>query len=132
MKTTTIYARHSYNRTGWRVEVGKRYALNATGRWVDFFLPCGPAGYASPPWLFYFPLLEPYRRVPEGNWFALIGFIDSGSPADEQPPFIIGTGLEDWRPERAGELVCYANDLPTMYWNNFGSVTLEMRELSSG
>jgi len=30
---------------------------------------------------------------------------------------------------RAGELVCYANDLPFLYWNNFGPVTLKLREL---
>jgi hypothetical protein len=129
VRTQTIYAGHYSNRTGWRVDPGKRYALKATGQWIDFFIPCGPAGYASPPWLFYMALLEPYRRVPAANWFALIGFIDSGKRSAEQHPFIIGAGLRDWRPARAGEVVCYANDLPWLYWNNFGSVTLEIRQL---
>jgi len=129
VKTQAIYARHYYNRTGWRVEPGKRYALKATGQWIDLFIPSGPAGYASPSLLFYMSLLEPYRRVPEANWFALIGLIDSGNCSAEQHPVIIGEGLHHWRPARAGELVCYANDLPWLYWNNFGSVTLEIREL---
>ena len=129
-KTQAIYARHYYNRTGWRVEPGKRYALKATGQWIDLFIPCGPAGYATPPLLFYMSVLEPYRRVPDANWFALIGFIDSGKRSTaERHPVIIGEGLHNWRPGRAGELVCYANDLPWLYWNNFGSVTLEIREL---
>lgn len=129
-KITKIYARRRYNRTGWNVTPGKRYALRATGRWKDFFISCGPAGYASPPWLVYLSLLERYRRVPAGDWFTLIGFIDSGDADDEQQAFVIGAGLGKWSPERVGELVCYANDLPGMYWNNIGLVTLELRELS--
>lgn len=127
IKTTTVHAREPYNRTGWRVEPGRRYALNATGGWWDLIIPCGPAGYPSP--LFYFRWLENKRRAPEYDWFELIGFVDSGDPADGQRYFRIGKGLSLWTPDRVGELVCYANDLPFLYWNNFGSVTLELREL---
>jgi hypothetical protein len=125
LRTKTIYACSRYNRTGWKVEPGKRYALKAVGSWWDFFIPCGPAGYS----LFWLRWLEKYRRAPEAKWFALIGFIDSGSRFDEEQRFTIGKDLASWTPEQAGELVCYANDLRYMYWNNWGSITLEMHEL---
>ena len=53
----------------------------------------------------------------------------AAADADEHRYFRIGKGLSSWTPDRAGELVCYANDLPFLYWNNFGPVTLELREL---
>lgn len=37
--------------------------------------------------------------------------------------FLIGSAAAI-TPTRAGELRCYANDVPLMYWNNTGSVTL--------
>jgi hypothetical protein len=51
-------------------------------------------------------------------WFALCGAI----PASGAGPFLIGAGARLRLP--AGRLLCFANDVPGFYWNNFGAVIL--------
>jgi hypothetical protein len=131
-----VYARKKLNRTGWPVVSGEQYRLVASGHWFDFYIRTGPAGYPSPNCLF--SCLEKKRRKPDADWFALVAYVDTGDSDDHQDSFVVGTGLSPWEPSKSGELVCYANDLPYMYWNNFGSIGLELIEeqgqvnLSSG
>ena len=121
-----IYSRKKLNWTGWKLVSGKQYRLLASGHWFDFYKCTGPAGYPSPNR--FFSRLESKRRKPDADWFALVAYIDTGNPNDPQSSFVIGSGLGPWEPSESGELVCYANDLPYMYWNNFGSIELELSE----
>ena len=80
-------------------------------------------GYASSNVMF--KLSEGLRRAPLNPWFALIGAYERNN----QTQFEIGTKREVTA-VRSGRLTCYANDLPLMYWNNSGSVTLRVTRAS--
>lgn len=104
------------------LEPGESYTLKAKGEWRDLFTKCTAAGYMSRlPWMV---IAEKKRRVPEARWFELIGAIDD----DSASYFRIGLGCE-FTPERAGRLVCFANDLMGMYWNNCGGVWLNVERV---
>ncbi len=115
--STIIRARSRWNRTGIVLAPGERYLFTAKGSWVDFFLRHGPAG--DPSQLMYMRLLERYRRMSKTNWFALIGAVD----CDLRTAFVIGEA-SDVSVRVTGELTCFANDMPCMYWNNWGHVEL--------
>lgn len=102
--------------------VGETYALKTEGEWRDLLTKSGAGGYTSClPWM---EMMEKKRRVPEACWFELIGAIDN----DSASYFRIGGGCE-FTPDRAGRLVCFANDLMGMYWNNFGGVWLSIERV---
>ena len=115
--SAVIQARSLWNRTGIVLSPGDQYLFTAQGRWVDFFLPHGPAG--NPSQLAYMRWFERYRRIPKANWFALIGALD----CNLKTAFVIGQG-SNMTAEHSGELTCFANDVSCMYWNNWGHVEL--------
>src|SRR5438128_4703996 len=115
--TSDIQARNFWNKTGIRLAAGQRYLMTANGHWVDFFIRHGPDGGPSHSW--YLRLFESKRRLPRENWFVLAGALDS----DPATAFRIGSQCEYIAPA-AGELTCFANDVPGLYCNNWGHVTL--------
>ena len=123
-----IRARKPWNDTGIVLVRGHRYRLKATGWWTDFFITCDANGFTSDraPRLTRRKMIEkePERRAPHENWFTLIGAYGH----DETSLFRIGME-RILVAERDGELACFANDLPSFYWNNWGSVDLEVTEL---
>jgi hypothetical protein len=58
--------------------------------------------------------------MPREPWLALIGIIDG----NRSSAFRIGE-TSSWIATRSGELGCFANDIPGMYWNNKGAVDLQ-------
>src|ERR1043165_2735120 len=114
-----ISARLRWNRTGIALAAGEQYLITATGRWVDFFLCHGPAG---DPGRGYMRLLDQRKRIPTENWFALIGALD----CNPNTAFLIGKE-RDITIQVAGKLTCFANDVSSMYWNNWGHVELLVR-----
>jgi len=112
-----IRAHHLWNDTGFELQAGRQYVLRAKGYWWDAFVRCTATGYPSP--CAWFHPLENRRRAPSSNWFALIGAIGH----DLSTVFEIGAALSLTAP-RTGYLSCFANDLPAMYWNNWGAVEL--------
>ena len=68
---------------------------------------------------------EHFRRVRDENWFALIGAIDR----DRHTEFVMGVSCE-FVASKDGELTCYANDAPFMYWNNHGSIELTVERIA--
>ena len=117
-KVFDVFSRCLWNRSGIQLENGNAYKIEVTGNqwWVDFYIPTGADGYS-------FPLLRSYessRRVPNQNWFKLIGTIGNNI----QNPIIIGRKFEDYIRLETGELFCFANDMETMYWNNWGSLRI--------
>jgi len=130
--TVDVVARRYWNDTGLRVTAGQRYRLTAHGTWIDFYLPCGADGYRAPRWLRSGPLgllvriEEGLRRVPEGDWFVLAGAVRAG---EECEYFISGSSREVSMPA-TGQLAFFANDVPGFYWNNLGSILVEITRLS--
>src|SRR5262249_27754016 len=100
-----VHALLKWNDTGIQVFNGEKYRIEAAGRWYDATISVGPEGYPSPN--FYFRMLERFRRVRTGNWFALTGTIGR----NEARAFLIGPACElDVTVD--GVLHCFANDLP--------------------
>ena len=130
--TVDVAARRYWNNTGLHVTAGQRYRLAAHGTWVDFYLPCDTDGYPTPGWLKWGPLdlpariVQRLRRVPEGNWFVLVGAVRVGRACQY---FVTGSGREVSMPT-SGQLAFFANDVPGFYWNNLGSIQLEITRLS--
>jgi hypothetical protein len=115
-KSVVINAKEYWNHTGIKLEKDKQYFLKAEGTWVDWYIEIDANGFGH--W-FFLPV-EILRRMPTKNWFALIGTLDKS----RENAFLIGTGPTDYTPPIPGELVCFANDVPGFYWNNYGSIYL--------
>jgi hypothetical protein len=119
-----IRAREKWNSTGILVAPGERYSLAAHGEWIDGGIKAGPAGFptshapAISRWLL--KTFESSRRAPAENWFCLIGCVGH----DEETAFRIGEKCDEWIVSAAGELTCFANDVPFAYFNNSGAVRL--------
>jgi hypothetical protein len=64
--------------------------------------------------------------VPEGNWFVLAGAVRAGMDCQY---FVVG-GSRAVRMPTSGQLAFFANDVPGFYWNNFGSIRLDITRLS--
>ncbi len=130
--TLNIAARRYWNDTGLHVTTGQRYQLTAHGTWIDFYIPCAADGYQAPRWLLRGPLgrltrtVQKLRREPEGNWFMLIGTVRA---AGHRHNFACGRSREVQMPA-TGQLEFFANDVPGFYWNNWGSIQLEITRLS--
>ncbi len=111
----TVKARPRDNATNLLLCAGERYLFDAQGAWRDAFVSCDANGWES-------ALYKPFkgsRRKPAFRWLALIGYLKGHS----DNAFLIGSYREH-QCAHEGELVCYANDAESMYWNNFGSIEL--------
>jgi len=115
--TSEIRARSFWNKTGIQLVASQRHLMTVSGDWVDFFMRHDADGDPSSSW--YLRLFESKRRLPRENWFVLAGALDS----DPATAFLIGSQCEYTAPA-AGELTCFANDVPGFYWNNWGHVIL--------
>jgi hypothetical protein len=104
-----ISASLRWNNTGITLVNGERYLITAHRSWVDFFLCHGPAG---DPGRGYMRLFDHHKRMPNENWFALIGALD----CNPNTAFFIGKE-RDITIQVAGQLTCFANDVSSMYWN---------------
>jgi hypothetical protein len=101
-------------------------SFQASGTWVDFYIPCSADGYWAGP--FYWIGKPP--RIPDGNrYFRLMGRIAApdAPPASDDPAstFVIGAKAERTA-DRDGRLYVFANDRAGHYWNNWGKVTLSV------
>jgi hypothetical protein len=85
-------------------------------RWTDFyFIGCGPKGFA-------YPLRRKQLHLPNVNYFCLCGWLKGNS----ENKFAIGESLSDYLIPESGELRFFANDLPTHYKNNRGSIGVKV------
>ena len=116
--TIEILAASYWNETGILLDVGRVYNFVAEGRWMDQTICSGPDGNPHPVWAQR--LLARHLRVRGQPDFTLIGALDN----DPTTIFPIGGRLAGWTAPRTGQLSCFANDVPLMYWNNHGSVHL--------
>jgi hypothetical protein len=119
--TVSIEAKPFNTLTNVWLESGAVYDLNATGTWFDAGRPAGPDGY--PDGNFLQNLVSWLRRLPDRNWFVLLGVAEP-----KKAPFVIGTNAT-YQARQAGQLICFANDVPGFYWNNTGAVNLTITRI---
>jgi hypothetical protein len=124
-RTVAVPARPRWSRTRILLEEGVAYLVSTDGEWLDWRKPSKAAGYRSPSWLFR--LVERFRRHPTARWFALVGTVDRRRATQ----FVLG-GVPSFVAPASGELVCYANDLSMMRWNNSGEVRLTVLRPDDG
>jgi hypothetical protein len=123
----TVMACERWFHTGFPVVEGDHYRIKVpSGQiWTDWWVESGPAGHATP---FQNPLRRflrfPPSRDPRADFFTLIGTIGESL----EHAFVIGAEPCDFQAPVSGELVCFANDLWLMYWNNRGSVRFTIAE----
>lgn len=151
-----INSKEHWVQTSLFLEDGGSYQFTAEGQWFDAKVPHGPEGTpenkrqlghkvgdlwskleeswgdgpAEP------STYSPARRAKDANWFALVGVIANGSGVNqdkkeinEHETFLIANETSK-EIEKGGYLYCYANDAWKFYFNNKGSITLEVRRLS--
>ena len=115
--TLRVKARSKWNVSDLHLTEACRYDFRATGNWVDLIKRTDANGFTSQ--LLTLRLTESRRRSPNENWLCLIGAIN----CDVTQQFALGARRSLIMPA-SGRLTTFANDLPFMYWNNFGSLTL--------
>ena len=116
--------------TGINLVAGQQYHFESRGKWTDgnippFIYSCEADGYKSPWYNIVLKLAEYLRRMPQAQWFALIGSIDQ----DKHSFFLIGKNNTLTAP-KTGRLYCFANDVIGFYSNNHGSIELTVTRLT--
>ena len=107
---------------GPQVENGKKYSFEAPGIWTDWFIDCSADGYETPRRM---KMAEKYRRMPDEQFFALICCVEE----EMDSCLLIGEGKDEVSFSKSGALTCFANDLWYFYWNNKGSLEVDMKEV---
>lgn len=123
-----VLASIKYNWSGVSLEQGASYICStaAGDTWRDGDIECGPEGWSSAELPWYkeglVEFAERFRRDEKANWFALMG-----SLGDEDDILIpIGDGKEPFTAVRADDLYLFANDMPSKYDNNEGSLIVSI------
>ena len=104
--------------TGVTVAKGEEYRITASGKWLDWFICCGPNGWGD-----WYPLKK-YNRKPGEPFFLLCGNV--GKHVDDTLAFCIGEKEEwivpdlvkDGQALKDCQLYLFANDMPIAYGNN--------------
>jgi hypothetical protein len=138
----SVIAKERFNNSGLKLIKGHTYLITATGTWKDGSCQTtDAAGFTSgecnssvPGTYLLLKNTEHLRRDKNQNWFCLVGeLFDQGSNvfdnmlADQQ--FRIGKS-RTITPAISGKLVCFANDVITVYANNTGSVRVTVKRIS--
>ena len=113
-----VAAGKSWNPVGYDVAAGKVYkvAVAPNQTWTDGYVDTDADGYDS-------TLLLPFaalKRVPSAPWFALVCCVGE----DEATCEAVGSGPTKFVPKASGELSCFANDAPLLYFNNHGALNV--------
>jgi hypothetical protein len=125
-----VYAENLYSWGGIELEDDGSYQFTVPDnqQWKDNDICCGPAGWTSEELPWYkegiVKHFEKDRRVPEANWFELIG-----SLGDDDEYFRIGKGDEDHSPAYDAELYAFANDMKSKYGNNEGVLMVTVKRV---
>ena len=112
-----VDAKNLWNDTGLDVVDGDMLGVSAAGQWTDWYVTCGPDGYA--PW--YLALLGGLRRMPAAKWFELVACagqdLSNCVAVGDRASFVV---------KGAGRLYLFANDAPFAYGNNTGSLAVTL------
>jgi hypothetical protein len=130
--TCEVLAESKYNWSGVRLRQGASYSFSvpAGGTWDDANITCGPAGWESEQLPWYKEGLvrafERFRRKHDANWFALIGALGD----EDDALFVIGDCSQTYVAPREAELYLFANDMPSKYGNNEGSLPVTITRVA--
>jgi Uncharacterized alpha/beta hydrolase domain (DUF2235) len=133
--TFTVDSREKHNWSAVLLEQGGAYEFQvpATAAWTDGDIHCGPIGWTSDvaargPSAKFLQSMEAHRRLPTANWFELVGSLGD----DDDLLFAIGAGGPGrrYRATRTGELFAFANDYPSLYGNNVGSIPVTVKRIA--
>ena len=149
----SVNATLRWNPSGFAIQRGETYLLQvAKEYWVDGFLRVTADGYDSE----YDAVSECYvaggqcrsyltlsRRHTSTRWFHLVCGIgefqwpllhDYFMPLREEELtetfFSVGSGPRTFLANYTGELLCFANDADSLYWNNRGAITVTVSRVS--
>ncbi|MCB8951019.1 MAG: hypothetical protein H6650_03300 [Ardenticatenales bacterium] len=120
--TVDVRAETEWNWSGLLLLQGESYALSVDPQdwWLDWFVVTNADGFTRENMVPF----EPFRRMPDEQWFALIGAI--GQSLDDA--FLIGTEAT-YTVTTSGLFYSFANDMPAFYFNNHGHVQLTITRL---
>ena len=121
--TITIHSRLRWNPTGLILETDAAYHFETSGIWFDGRYRSTADGYSTPSW--FRGVNERFLSLPGANWCALIG-----SVGKQKGDYFLISRHCNFRPTRAGELFCFANDAPWLRWNNRGEVDVRITRRS--
>ncbi len=132
--TFTILAELKFNWSGVHLEKGATYKISTPDKdeWADDKMECGPGGWTSErlPWLHkkVVKQFEGRRRLPEANWFELVGAYGD----EDDHLFRLGQaeGGQEYKATRNGELYLFANDLNSKYDNNRGDLKVTITRMA--
>lgn len=115
-----VRAHFNANHTNLKVTSGNFYQFSVPPNqvWNDFYIVSSAKGYQKSVIWFIQDFFRGLKPLPEENWFALAGAIDS----PENSPFLIGESTKPISMKASGERILFANDAKGFYWNNFGSL----------
>ena len=126
------FANQLYNHSGLMLEKGTtyRFSVDKDQNWYDGTIKCGPEGWNRGNVKkriveLGIALLEPFRRVPDADWFCLCGCI-----TDDENSFEIGKGPVEVKIKKSGEFLPFANDKRTHYGNNEGKMKIVVQRIS--
>lgn len=119
-----VLGKERWNMSGLKVARGERYKLAVFGQtknWRDATVESTPEGHINVPPLLQNEFVQKLRRFQGAEWYALTGCVRG----NRDWFFKIGNGtVIDM--EISGELGAFANDAWLMYWNNHGSLDLDV------
>ncbi len=128
----TVFASQLYNYSGLMLEKGATYLFNVKEgqTWKDSSIECGPKGWNRGNQELGFAevgiaLLEPFRRVPDSDWFCLCGCVTD----NDDYAFKIGDGPVEIEIMKSGEFLPFANDKKTHYGNNEGKIIVVVQRI---
>ncbi len=117
-----VRAHCPWNDTEMTVAPGEEYSLTATGSWSDMGIRSGPDGYPTPGWGWLHKLTAGVRPLPDKPWFMLGARVFPESAAEHS----VGARGEVTI-QSEGRLGLFANDVPLLYWNNWGSLEVTIQ-----
>ena len=122
-----VWARLPRNHTGiWMTARSTlRFSIPPRQQWTDWVIQTDGGGYSHGPLPIIQERFASTKPLPSENWFALLGAIDGARSS----PLLIGGngGVIDFHD--TGELVLFANDARSFYWNNFGRLQVIVTRL---
>ena len=111
------------------LEPGAIYGITARGSWTDWYIHTDANGYEN-------AVMKPFdhlKRVPHARWFALVCCIGAAAHTPStQLCSVVGASGNLSVPKAAApgqKAHCFANDAYSMYWNNYGSLSVEVRKI---
>ena len=129
----TVFASQQHNHSGLMLEKGAtyRFSVEAGQKWKDASIECGPKGWNRDNQELglreaIIAILEPFRRVPDADWFCLCGCVTD----KDDYAFKIGDGPVEIKIEKSGEFLPFANDKKTHYGNNEGKIKIVVQRIS--